>query len=248
MRYGLATLSAAVIASASAMVLPVPAEAQTCPPIASAPPSDGLVPFDLPSQFFGADAAPPSMSDRVPFGEATDAAALPHPVTIRLGGPPASLFLILQGALCIGFFRGRRRFAALLLAALAAGRTGIASLPRALSKPRHAKAAPCEQDTGQSHSASAPATDYASLLKRLERPSGWGVHPATVHAITAAPTTQQPATPPATSAHGSPTALPLNSAASLIRRVVFGIETSDRVSLPASFQSPLFARPPPLVA
>jgi|GEM_PF-2706228 len=248
MRYRLTTLVAAAIVSVCAMVSAAPADADAHGPIVPVALPVGLSPLDLPGQLLCPEAPLNSTDTDIASGETAGAAAMPQPGTTRLGGPPAGLFLMLQGALCIGFFRGRRRLAALLLAALAAGRTGIVSLPRALCGPRHAKAVPCERDAAESCSALAPAADYASLLKRLDDRSGWGVRAANAQMVAAAHSAPQAATVPVAPSHALAAALPLDSSAGLICRFAFGIAPPDRVSLPVLFQSPLFARPPPSVA
>jgi len=51
------------------------------------------------------------------------------PMTIP--APPATGLLILQGMLCVGLLKGRQKWAAAFVAAMALGRAGIEALPRA---------------------------------------------------------------------------------------------------------------------
>lgn len=229
---------------------------------------DPLAPASLPDLL----AIPPSTSDLFAPGALTDGAVgeplLPGelddsavPVThattphaTKLGAPPAGLFLMIQGIVCIAFFRGRRKWAALLVAALAASRSGIGSLPRLLSGAKHAKALPCEGrraagvHEAQGGATQTPAIDYIGLLRRLGTEGEAGAGATGVSEFVWAPVARSAAAVVATflppfSCDLSP-ALFLDEGQSF----VCAIQPSESLLLPDTFHPSMFARPPPLAA
>jgi len=98
---------------------------------------------------------------------------------VMLSAPPTALLLFLQGLACIALFRGRRKWAALAVAVLSVGRSGISALPRfvAVQKAkRPASAAPAERvqraASGLSVLSRSPALDFVGLLRRLDGDGG----------------------------------------------------------------------------
>lgn len=212
----LATLSAGLLASAVAAP-------------GALPPPDPLAPVALPSIFEPSPGSeglltPAALTDALPPATG-HAEAVEPPSTAqatRLGAPPAGLFLMLQGIFCVAFFRGRRKLAALLVAALAASRSGVSSLPRLLCGPRHATALPCEPKLPRGLvGLNAAAVDQS----------------ARTASNTYAPYTELPSCTPPTQF-----ALPDGTG------FAFAAPTSRTSLPPAVFHPPLFARPPPLAS
>ena len=94
---------------------------------------------------------------------------------MKLAGPPTTLLLMLQGLVCVGLIRGRRKWAVALLAVVAVGRAGLGALPQLIGLPKtKAVSAPPPADTGiglapcHSLPAASPALSYAGLLRRLD--------------------------------------------------------------------------------
>jgi hypothetical protein len=150
---------------------------------------------DLPSLLTGAvDPSLPvdgSTDFRFPaFGEGAAASGAPilpsHPELpvsgassqgiARLAGPPAAALLMLQGIACIAFFRGRRKWLALLVAALALGRDGLCALPRLVGVHRTARepggSPPADSARlvalNSAVPAQVPERDFLGLLRRLD--------------------------------------------------------------------------------
>ena len=97
----------------------------------------------------------------------------------KLGAPPAGIFLLIQGIVCIAFFRGRRKWAAVLVAAVALGRSGLNVLPRLLAMPKphptRVAEAPDPREDSTDLRASPPErgeVQYLGLLRRLGAEAG----------------------------------------------------------------------------
>ena len=92
--------------------------------------------------------------------------------TIELAGPPAALFMLLQGVLCVAFVRGRRKWALLAVAVISLGRTGLHALPRLLvsgsnTANRSEVAKPVVPDGRRFASESrTPDLDFAGMLRQ----------------------------------------------------------------------------------
>lgn len=182
----LATVIAAQVLSASAAPLDaMPHGLQDVAPqtLSSGLSADESLMFDLPpadAPAFGSPGWMPQAVDAAPNDASTNAghetAPTPSGSVIKLAAPPAGLLLMLQGVLCIGFFRGRRKWAALLVGLLSVGRTGLAALPRLFASPAGGKVAapPAAQPLqapalGWARGAPPSAElDFIGLLRRLQ--------------------------------------------------------------------------------
>ena len=88
-----------------------------------------------------------------------------HP--LKLAAPPAGILLMLQGILCIGLFRGRRKCIALLIALLSVGRTGITGIPQLSNDATTEHSGASALQEGMHPSAQTPTEDLIRAQKHI---------------------------------------------------------------------------------
>jgi hypothetical protein len=174
---------------------------------------------------------------------------------MKLAGPPATLLLMLQGLICVGLIRGRRKWAVALLAVVALGRAGLAALPQLIGLPKtKAVSAPPPADTGvglaarHSLPSTSPALSYVGLLRRLDGDAA-SANPAGQ----IAPTNREPAAGSVlnelAAGFSLPAALPSRQACVPAAYNFAFLPPEPRAALPLQAISfALFARPPPTSA
>jgi len=181
----LATVIAAQVLSASAAPLDAtPHGLQDMAPrtLSSGLSADESLMFDLPpadAPAFGSPGWMPQAAAAAPNDAPTNAghetAPTPSGSVIKLAAPPAGLLLMLQGIFCVAFFRGRRKWAALLVTAVAAARGGLTALPRVFishesedaRQPVAADSEQCSPRAALARGAARPELEYVGLLRRL---------------------------------------------------------------------------------
>ena len=169
---------------------------------------------------------------------------------VKLAAPPAALLLVIQGLAFIGAVRTRRRWALIMLAALAVGKIGLQAIPRLFAapspEPTYARTAPATfgpaVDEGQRRASEAHAADldYIWMLRRA------GSEPvlSTLHSIVSSERASHLEAPPSHPSTGY--SLPSDIAQAVAPLAQWFILPDKKVTLPdrpAAFA--LFARPPP---